>query len=183
MQVECKTGFWLSADMETSLKYDTFEDLGGYSAQPPIDSAWKFLQGSCLIFALNLHKIFGYEIRIAWDAPFLDRTENIWDTPAISRTDAPKSFWEHLVHGYCVAELDGRTAYIDIRGITTERQPFFDAFADRFHPCPFEEPKIDPAGLEKFLSTDEQNREVFFLAEKLITERKGDYTLPQSHQE
>lgn len=177
MQDAYKTGFWLSANPESAMKGVSLRELRGYSLLTSDKSAWDFLHGNCLAFAAVLNKTFGYEIRIAWDASFEGRTENIWETPAICSPDGPESFWEHLVHGYCAAELDGRTVYIDVRGITTERQPFFDAFAKRFHPHPFEEREIPPALLEKFLLSDEDSRPLFSLAKTLIDAKKNDYTL------
>ena len=178
MGQEFKTGFWCDEDMRRSMEQVRFRDLFGYQPLSSIENAWGFLHGGCLKFALVLHQMFGYEIRIAWDAPFADRTENIWEVPAIVDWDAPESFWEHLVHGYCAAEIGGRTAYIDVRGITTERPSFFGEFTERFHPCPYEEPRIPPALLEKFLRTDSQSEEEFRFARRLIKER--DYTLPRS---
>lgn len=177
MQTEFKTGFWLIADMERGMKNLTLFDLCGYTLGSSVKNAWDFLHGGCLKFALVLHRMFGYEIRIVWNAPFENRTENIWESSAIVDWDRPAAFWDHLVHGYCAADIGGRTAYIDVRGITTERRPFFDAFAEYFHPDPFEETMIPPASLEEFLRTGESVEETFFLAKKLIDERKKDYTL------
>lgn len=178
MEQELKTGFWLTPDMEYSMKSVTFSNLCGYEPMSSVKNAWDFLHGGCLKFALVLHQMFGYEIRIAWNAPFAERMEDIWGVPSvIVGWDSPVTFWEHLVHGYCAAEMDGETVYIDVRGITAERQPFFDAFAERFHPHPFEEPMISPALLEKFLRTNEDSEGIFRLARKLIDARREDYTL------
>lgn len=73
--------------------------------------AYEFLHGFCDDFAAVLSEVFGYEIE----------TVRHWEVPGLIGS---------LVHAYCIAELHGETAYIDIRGITTDAELFFEEFED-----------------------------------------------------
>ena len=67
---------------------------------------YDFLHGHCDEFAAALSEYYGYEI------------EYILDSSNV------------LVHAYCVTEIEGVKAYIDVRGITINDNLFFDEFAD-----------------------------------------------------
>lgn len=72
-----------------------------------------FLHGVCGIFALALHETFGYELWVVAYEP------EDWE-------DEDDAWTNRLVHVYC--QKDGY--YIDVRGITDDRNAFFDEFAD-----------------------------------------------------
>lgn len=64
-----------------------------------------FLHGHCNVFAMGLHKKFGYPI----EAIMLGK---------------------NLVHAYCTAVVDGEYVFIDSRGCTTDYEMFVDEFLD-----------------------------------------------------
>lgn len=72
-------------------------------------NAMNFLHGFCDEFAASLSDIFGYEIE------------------CIRHFDEDDVVGK-LIHVYCVAEIHGETAYIDVRGITTDPELFFEEF-------------------------------------------------------
>lgn len=74
------------------------------------DNAFNFLHGDCALFAAMLSDIYGYEI------------ECIRET----RDDEPGK----LIHAYCVANINNEKAYIDVRGITTDAEIFYEEFED-----------------------------------------------------
>jgi len=101
-----RTGFYI--ELDRLLENDpcaNFDFLSDEYAGTEI-SADVFLHGCCNVFAAELSKNFDYQI------------EEIRD------------FENHLVHSYCTADFNGNTAYIDIRGITTNVFRFFDEFSD-----------------------------------------------------
>lgn len=71
--------------------------------------AHQFLHGFCDDFAAALSEVFGYEIE----------SVRHWEVPGLTGS---------LIHVYCIAELHGEIAYIDIRGITTDAELFFEEF-------------------------------------------------------
>lgn len=70
------------------------------------NSAYDYLHGMCIDFAVALADEFGYKIETVHD-------DN-----------------ENLIHAYCISEYAGKRAYIDIRGITTNPILFFEEFED-----------------------------------------------------
>lgn len=70
-------------------------------------SAYQFLRGLCFVFAHELATKIGYEIEMITD-------------------------WKNsLIHTYCTCQLEnGQTAYIDVRGATTDEKMFFSEFED-----------------------------------------------------
>lgn len=74
-----------------------------------ITAGW-YLHGICGVFALELHKKFGYEIEVVTESPF---TGN-WQTS--------------LVHIYC--KFKGQ--YVDVRGMFSDRHRFLEEFEDFF---------------------------------------------------
>ena len=75
----------------------------------PDRNAFRFLHGFCDEFAAMLSDVYGYEIE------------------AVRHFDED-GFGGKLIHAYCVSEIAGEKAYIDIRGITTDVEKFFEAF-------------------------------------------------------
>ena len=63
-----------------------------------------FLHGCCDEFAAMLSEMYGYEIECVRNAE------------------------GRLIHAYCIAELEGKKAYIDVRGTTTDPVLFFEEF-------------------------------------------------------
>ena len=99
------TGFYKELK-DINIDYDNdFDFLQDEYASTDI-SADVFLHGYCNIFAQELSKEFGYKI------------EEIRD------------FENRLIHAYCISDFNGDTAYIDIRGITTDVSLFFNEFSD-----------------------------------------------------
>lgn len=74
-----------------------------------ITAGW-YLHGICGVFALTLHKKFGYEIEVVTESP---STGN-WQTS--------------LVHIYCKS----KDRYIDVRGMFSDRNLFLEEFEDFF---------------------------------------------------
>ena len=67
---------------------------------------YDFLHGHCDEFAAGLSDCYGYSIECIIGSSNL------------------------LVHAYCTDDLNGVKAYIDVRGITTDANLFFDEFSD-----------------------------------------------------
>lgn len=68
-----------------------------------------FLHGFCYVFALALYDTFGYAIEAAVE-------------------EDPGGPWQsRLVHVYC---RDNAGNYIDVRGVTNDKNAFLDEFAD-----------------------------------------------------
>lgn len=67
-------------------------------------NAHKFLHGFCDEFAAMLSDVFGYEIECVRNAN------------------------HRLIHAYCVSYIGDEKAYIDVRGITTDKVLFFEEF-------------------------------------------------------
>lgn len=88
-------------DMDKSFAecYETFE--------PSI-----FLHGDCLLFAFALREIFGYDVHVIYPKDFFDRID------------------AYIIHAYCTYKdpLTGETLYIDIRGITNDKELFLKEF-------------------------------------------------------
>lgn len=101
-----RTGFYLDLD---ELRKDYPDSDFGYLENEYAStsmSAAEFLHGHCSMFAYELSKTFGYQI------------EEIIN------------FENDLIHAYCIDNFNGKTAYIDIRGITTDVEEFFEEFSD-----------------------------------------------------
>ena len=66
-------------------------------------SPYDFLHGSCDVFARYLHDTYGYRV---------------------------ESLYKHgyLIHSYCVATVNGKPVYIDIRGTTDDLKEFWREF-------------------------------------------------------
>ena len=100
------TGFYLELDQcrkkDPEADFDFLEEeYAGTSI-----NALTFLHGYCNSFACELSKIYGYRI------------EEI------------RNYDNMLVHAYCIGNLNGKVAYIDIRGITTDAEEFFEEFPE-----------------------------------------------------
>ena len=67
-------------------------------------NAHNFLHGCCDEFTSMLSEMFGYEIECVRNAE------------------------GRLIHAYCITEVDGEKAYIDVRGTTTDPVLFFEEF-------------------------------------------------------
>jgi hypothetical protein len=68
----------------------------------------KYLHGYCDVFAYRLHEKYGYDIQLDYEDEQCTR----------------------LIHAYCVIEVDGRTLYIDCRGICDDFDTFIEEFTD-----------------------------------------------------
>lgn len=79
-------------------KFEGIEDNGAHEYPCPYDGAHDFLQGSCQLFSLALHKKFGYE--------------------------AFEIQGKNGVYYFCRSTHNGQPIYIDIRGATTDFNEF-----------------------------------------------------------
>ena len=71
--------------------------------------AWIFLHGSCHLFALALHKEFGYEVYEIRD------------------------YDDYMRHVFCKATYRGQDVYIDVRGVTTDFSECMSDFQNMFY--------------------------------------------------
>lgn len=69
-------------------------------------NAFDYLHGRCDEFAAMLSEAYGYEIETVHNAD------------------------KELIHSYCTTEINGGKAYIDVRGITVDRNLFWMEFED-----------------------------------------------------
>ena len=119
-----------------------------------------FLHGVCGIFALALHETFGYGL---WVVAF--EPEN-WG-------DEDDTWANRLVHIYCQKD----DCYIDVRGITHDREAFFDEFADFLYGDD-EYIDVPAADLRDWISGLMSSKEYAFFhdaAIKLIQEHYSEY--------
>lgn len=91
------------------------------------NTARNYLHGCCDEFAAMLSHVYGYPI------------------------EAVRNAEGRLIHAYCVTEIGGEKAYIDVRGITTDVVLFFEEFEN-------EVTYYAPTG--EFLVIDEEGYEV-----------------------
>ncbi len=75
-------------------------------------SAYAFLHGVCDEFAVMLSDIYGYEI------------------------ETVRNGVGRLIHAYCISQIGDEKAYIDVRGITTDAELFFNEFKNELYYCP-----------------------------------------------
>lgn len=76
------------------------------------EHAFNFLHGYCDEFAAMLNEVYGYPIEC------VRRMRDVSDETCGAK----------LVHAYCVANLNGKKAYIDVRGVTTDPVLFYEEF-------------------------------------------------------
>lgn len=76
------------------------------------DNAFNFLHGDCGLFAAMLSDVYGYEIECI-------------------RETQDDDFPGKLIHAYCVTTLNNEKAYIDVRGITTDSEVFYEEFENQ----------------------------------------------------
>ena len=101
---KCFNGFYAELESlqkelpDASFGFLENTDVGDYY------SLYDFLHGHCDEFAAALSDYYGYEIEYIIDS------------------------CNTLVHAYCVTEVGGDKAYIDVRGITTDADLFFEEF-------------------------------------------------------
>lgn len=108
-----KTGFYIELE---ELREDDKTANWGFLENTSIDNpftndeeynmnAFDFLHGFCNVFAYALNQMFGFDIKV------------------MNNKDG-------LVHAFCTATVNGETAYIDVRGITTDFKEFAEPFDD-----------------------------------------------------
>lgn len=68
---------------------------------------YKYLHGYCDVFAYRLREKYGYDINL----------------------DCEDECCEYLIHAYCSTEINGKTYWIDCRGITDNYKEFIEEFA------------------------------------------------------
>ena len=115
------TGFWKYADPKEALASYRFKLKPGKDAPEYEMDAGVFLHGVCGIFALALSDVFRYDIELAYEQP----------DPDEEKTEDPLSCFNRLVHIYCTKQVEGKTYYIDVRGVTESWETFYGtAFSD-----------------------------------------------------
>lgn len=118
-----------------------------------ITAGW-YLHGICGVFALELHKKFGYEIEVVTETPFTGH-------------------WQiSLVHAYC----KHHGLYIDARGCFSDRNRFLEEFEDFFDTPGFV--SVTEEALSDFLlqcMTDKELQNFSCKAKKLIEMRGSLY--------
>lgn len=116
-------------------------------------NAYDFLHGFCDVFAITLSNIFSYDMECIMN-------EN------------------GLVHAYCKKEIDGRTFFIDVRGITDDYKEFIEEFGDFLDY--FDIPNYPVEGtttMDKHISKNENFLKYEAFAKKLISNYKGYYKI------
>lgn len=122
------------------------DDYDGSPDQIMVITAEWFLKGACCEFAKALKTIFGYET-----------------ADVVNKTD------RRLLHRYCKTLSDGKTYYIDVRGVTSCEEEFMSKKANYF--CMGER-------LETQITNDRDLREEYIhLAETFIISHKSYYSL------
>lgn len=105
-----KNGFYLELDelkkYDNEVNFDFLENIMVINTPEEASNAFNFLHGCCDEFAVHLSNVYGYQI------------ESVRDED------------EKLVHSYCIDMIGDKKVYIDIRGITTDAELFFDEFSD-----------------------------------------------------
>lgn len=119
-------------------------------------SADIFLHGVCGIFALALHKKFGYDVVVLAE-------ENIEGL----------DWYDRLIHVFCRKG----SAFIDVRGVTADEEAFLDEFSDftsRHDEC-FQ---IQPQELESVVQREmslKEYHDFLYAAENLIEKYQDGY--------
>lgn len=73
---------------------------------------YMYIHGYCDSFACALNEIYGYDIFAVID-----------------------SETKKLIHAYCGAVVDGKSCFVDVRGVTDDIDLFFREFEDEFDVC------------------------------------------------
>ena len=145
-----RNGFYIKLDElnEEFEDYDfDFSFLENEISYKRITPDW-FLHGNCDIFACYLHEKYGYEIK------------------AIYEYDS-----NQLIHVYCTAEINNKTVYIDVRGITDDWNEFITEYDDWYSvDCPIETFEIP----EYYYEAKEENNDIF-IAAKVIEYENSDF--------
>ena len=159
---EFMTGLWLQVN-------DGEDDMEIVLGQFPVpgcdDGAHAFLHGICGIFALALHDIFGYALDWCVEDDF-------------EYADDPVPM-DYLVHVFCFDEE--RAAFIDVRGITTSMEAFFEEFEDFFTPPGIYVGDLDAEMLKQTMVSDMGNKtyeDLYAAACALIQGHRSWYEMP-----
>ena len=145
-----RNGFYIKLDElnEEFEDYDySFDFLENEISYKRITPDW-FLYGNCDIFACYLHEKYGYEMK------------------AIYEYDS-----EQLIHVYCIAEINNKTVYIDVRGITDDWNEFITEYDDWYSSdCTTETFKIP-----KYYYESKKDNDDIFMAAKAIEYENEDF--------
>ena len=156
-------GFYLRAEKAGHPKEDIVDIL-----EPSFTYACKdgfcikggmFLHGICDIFAEALHRKYGYELHQVNDEG------------------------NYLVHAFCTAKKNGKTVYVDVRGMTTDYEEFICPFDD-FFPTEEERKRIlpyDAKNLEYYESG--YVKEALVAADKMLENNREYYELRFLHRQ
>ena len=82
---------------------DEQDEMPGFA----YEDAHIFKMGSCQLFSVALHQIFGY-------VPYEVKGQD-----------------DRLIHAFCIGDFFGQKAFIDVRGITTNWSEFWTGFTVR----------------------------------------------------
>lgn len=105
-------GFYVELDELQKKDQDANFGFLGNTDVTSESNAYNFLHGCCDEFAAMLSYLYGYNI------------------------EAVRNGVGRLIHAYCISEVNGEKAYIDIRGITTDAALFFDEFKNELYFSP-----------------------------------------------
>ena len=148
-----RNGFYVKLDElnEEFEDYDySFDFLENEVSYSRITPDW-FLHGNCDIFACYLHEKYGYEMKAVYE----------YDS-------------EELIHAYCTAEVNNKTVYIDIRGITDDWNEFITEFDDWYSSdCPIETFEIP----EYYYESKKKNDNIFMAAKAIEYENEDFYDI------
>lgn len=111
------------------------------------------LRGSCQAFALKIEEILGYKAFV------IEERER------------------DRFHAFCQTNLNGKTAYIDARGVTTSFDEFMEV-AKEFVEDPYNIRRIDEKDIARWqCSSDNSHEEHLALAEAVIKANIGCYKI------
>lgn len=116
-------------------------------------NAYDFLHGFCDVFAIVLNNLFSY------------------DMECIMNEDG-------LVHAYCKKEINGRTFFIDVRGVTDNYGEFIEEFGDFLDYIDI--PSYPICGtkiMDKLISKNENFLKYENFAKELISNYKSYYKI------
>ena len=150
-----RNGFYIKLD-ELNEEYEDYEYdfdfLENEVSYKNITPDW-FLHGNCDIFACYLHEKYGYEMEAVYEYN--------------SKYDALQ-----LIHAYCTAEINNKTVYIDVRGITDDWDEFIEEFDDWYSDdCLIETFDVP----EYYLKAKKENDNIFMAAKAIEYENEDFY--------
>ncbi len=110
-------GFWNEIDNlrqnNPDISWDYLEAFNNAAIPDLKFGPYNFLHGLCDVFAQALNEIYGYPIEYVFE-----RKDN----------DQYYNYTPNLMHAYCVINHNGTSLYVDIRGITDNKNEMLEEF-------------------------------------------------------